>query len=52
MSEYIKTSVTLLKTDKQFIDSNFISLSKLIRQTINDKRKRLSTQRQPGGKSS
>jgi len=47
MSEYIKTSITLRKEDKQFIDSNLLSLSKIIRKTIDAKRNSLSrTKRQ------
>jgi len=42
MSKFIKTSVTLTKDDKEFIESNSISLSKLVRKTINDKKNSLS----------
>ena len=38
MSNYVKTSITLTKEDKKFIDSNLLSLSKIIRHTINEKR--------------
>ena len=39
MSDFIKTSVTLTKNDKQFLESNSISVSKFLRQSISDKRK-------------
>jgi len=42
MSKFIKTSVTLTKDDKQFIESNSISLSKFIRQKIKDQKNSLS----------
>ena len=38
MSNVVRVNTTLLKEDKEFLDTNFISLAKLIRKTINDQR--------------
>ena len=38
MSNFIKTSITLTEEDKEFLKTNYVSLSKLIRKTINEQR--------------